>query len=142
MSDQFGPDTILDGVYTGGNLFLEFVLQEADNAQVKNMAYAFSGAPGGSASTLFGAENEMGVPGSLWSSAAGSLVLTPVNGTRAYSQSTPVRTFGLIVPAMGHTLDQFLKSGLRTIPMRMMALPYSDGGSPAKTIWFSRAANS
>lgn len=141
-SDQYGRETILDGVYTGGNLFLEFLLQEANSAIVKAMAYAFSGAPSSTTTALFSAENELGNPGQLWSAACGSLVLTPVQGSPAWNETTPVRTFGLCGPAMGHTLDAYLRAGMKSIPMRMLCLPYSDGGSPAKTVWFTKAAHS
>lgn len=140
-SDLYGKETIIDGIYTGGNLFLEFTLQEANLAAVKNLAHPFSGAPTSTTTGLFGAENELGNPGTLWSTGCSGLVLSPVAGSRAYAESTPVRSFGLVALAMGHTIDMFLRSGLKSIPMRLICLPYDDGGSPAKKVWFTRSAN-
>lgn len=141
-SDQYGKDTILDAVYSGGNLYLEFTLLEANLAAVKNLAHPFSGAPSSTTTALFGQEHELGNPGSLWSAGCSSLVITPVAGTLAYAETTPVRTFSLCALAMGHTLDMFLKSGtIKTLPIRMVAFPFSDGGSPAKMVFFTRSAH-
>jgi hypothetical protein len=132
--DQYGRETILDGVYTGGNIYLEFLLQEANRTAVKAMAYPFNETTtSGSTSSL---ERELGTPGLLFSSAAGALVATPVAGTKAASESTPTRTFGLVVAAMGHTIDTFMRAGLKTFPMRLLCIPYLDGGN--KTVWFTQ----
>ena len=123
--DLYGAETILDGVYTGGNLILEFLLQEANRTQVKALAYPFNASTTSSMTATL--EHELGVPGVLWSKAAGSLVITPALGTKAAAETTPVRTFGCIAPVIGHTLDQFLGAKLKSFPMRLMALPYDIG---------------
>lgn len=130
-SDLYGRDTILDGVYQGGNLYLEFLLQEANKANVKAMAFPFNvTTTSGSTMSL---ENELGVPGKLWSTGGGVLVLTAVTGTKAASEGTPTRTYSNIVPAPGHQLDYFLASDLRTFPMRLLALPYDIGSAKIGT---------
>ena len=130
-SDQYGKGTILDGVYTGGNLFLSFLLQEANLTAVKQMAYAFNATA--TASVKAGLENELGIPGVLWSTGGGVLVATPVAGTKAASQATPTRTFGAVCPMIGHQVQQALRAGLRTIPMTLICLPYDLGSGKIGT---------
>lgn len=130
VGDQYGRETVLDGVYTGGTVYLEMLLIEANKAACKNLAYAFNETVG------FGLEQELGVPGQLWSARCGVMVATPVAGTAAAAESTPIRTFSLVGPAMGQTLDIFLRAGLKTFPLRLIALPYSSGG---KIVYYTRS---
>lgn len=135
-SDQYGRDTILDGVYTGGNLYLEFTLKEANKDLVRAMAYPFSGAPASTGAALYGAESEMGNPGQLISSASGVLILTAVAGTPAAAETTPTRTFSQVILAPGQRIDAFLRAGIKEYPIKLLCLPYIVSN---KTVWFTRS---
>ena len=56
--DQYGEGTAINGVYKGGNMFVEFTLREANLAQVANIAYPFNETSPG-----YGLDREIGVIG-------------------------------------------------------------------------------
>lgn len=137
-------DSIVDSVYMGGQMFLEFELEEANKPACMILQNPFQ------VSTITSPpaeifDNEVGIPGTFVTSKAGSLVLSPLYnvtgnlGTTAGGQATPVLTFGLITLAMGFDMEKLFASKRRVIPIRLRCYPYSDAGSPAKYIWFSQA---
>lgn len=141
-------NSVIESVYMGGNMFLEFELEEANWNVVKALMNPFRlGDLGGAASEADpDPTNYVGIPGTFATSYCGSLALHPLYAatgtlhTSAASQTTPVRTYGLVTLAAGFTLEQSLSSHRRVVPVRLRCFPYSDAGSPAKYIWFSLAA--
>lgn len=147
-SDLLGS-SVIEGVYMGGNMFLEFELEEANLNAVKALMNPYViGQTGGAASNADPDPSRyVGVPGTFSSSYCGSLILRPLYAynttkhTRAAQQQTPVRVYGLVTIAGGFQQEQLFASKRRTIPMRLRCFPYSDGGSPiARYIWFSLQA--
>jgi len=135
----------VDGVYLGGQMFLEFELEEANLAGVLALTNPFGATALGSIPAV-AYDNEMGVPGTFMSTKAGSLILNPLYSktgtihTTAGSQTTPVRTYGIVTIAAGFEQELKYHSERRTIPVRLRCFPYSDGGTPPKYIWYSVGA--
>jgi len=125
IGDQYG-DIVLDGIYLGGNHFLEFSLEEANRNAVRGMAFPFG---------TFPLDNEAGLPGTLASSYAGELVLTPVAGTPSAAESFPVRTYGLVLLDNNHNVERSLQARHMVIPIRLRCYPYDDTGD---TVWYTR----
>ena len=142
--------SVVESVYLGGNMFLEFDLEEANWNTVKALINPFRvGDLGGAASEADpDPSNYVGVPGTFASYYCGSLILNPLYAsttagathTSAGAQVTPVRTYGLVTLAAGFQQEQLLASKRRTVPIRLRCFPYSDGGSPAKYVWFMSEA--
>jgi hypothetical protein len=136
-------NSIVEGVYLGGQMFLEFTLEEANLANVMCMENPFRK---GTLSLTTDGDNEVGVPGTFMTSYAGSLNLIPLYAatgnvhTTAGAQTTPVRSYGLVTLAGGFEKEKLFASKRRVIPMRLRCFPYSNGGSPAKYIWYSSSA--
>lgn len=150
-SDLLGS-SVIEGVYMGGNMFLEFELEEANLNRVKALINPFViGQTGGTASEGDpDPSNYVGVPGTMSTSYCGTLILRPLYAygatatnlhTKAAKQATPVRVYGLVTLAGGFQQEQLLASKRRTVPIRLRCFPYSDSGSPvARYIWFSEQA--
>lgn len=142
-SDLLG-DTVVDSVYMGGDMFLEFELEEANRANVMCLENPYrSGTLGGD--TVDG-DYQVGVPGTFATTYAGSLVIQPLyyssgnTHSRAGAQTTPCRVYGLVALASGFEKEKLFASRRRTIPIRLRCYPYSDGLTPAKYIWYKPAA--
>lgn len=111
-------DSVQDEVYTGANCFLSFVLQEYNHTTLVPLYWPFQG--------TFG---KMGLVGRMKWDLSNSLVLTAVNGTRAYSTSAQYNgpqtiTFGKAVLAADHPLRLLYAARHRNIALRMRAFPY------------------
>ena len=132
-SDQYGEGTWINGLYKGGNHFVEFVLKETNKATAKALAYPFN-----TSSPGYGLESEMGVVGGLTSAMAGELKLSPIAGTPAASETNPFLTFGCVHLAPGHSIDFIRGSKLKEFPIRLVCLPYTVS---AKQVWFTRASS-
>ena len=116
IGDNLG-DTVQDGVYRGGNCFVDLVLQEFDAA----------GAAG--AFAPFADWGKVGQPGKLLSSFAKALVFTAVAGTT----STPATvTANKAILAPGFPVRMLYGTRLKNVPLRFQLLP---NGSPEE--WFS-----
>lgn len=136
-----GPQTVIDGIYLGGNCFLEFVCQEYNRNIVKSLIHPFSIASGSSFVNTPGLDGEIGVSGTLMSQYAGILKATPITNTLAhqkYSASLRVRTYGIAVVANGHSIERFFEAQLQAIPMRLRCYPYDFNG---KQVWYTKAAS-
>jgi len=136
-SDQYGPETILDAIYTGGNYYLEFLLREASFTACKSLAYPFNETN----TTNFGKntlERELGTPGVLYSASCGEMVATAIAGTAAAGETTPTRTYSKVILAPGHNIDFFIKTGQKNFPIRLLCLPYTDSVS-GKVVWFTQS---
>lgn len=135
--------SIVEGVYMGGQCFLEFELEEANLATALALTNPNKISP---ASGQYDQGNELGVPGTFMTSKAGTLVLSPLYSktgtthTTAGAQTTPIRTYGLCNLAAGFDQEQLFSSKRKIIPVRLRCYPYSDAGSPPKYIWYSLSA--
>lgn len=142
-SDILGS-SVIDSVYLGGQMFLEFELQEANLQNVLALTNPFARAMG---DVTVDKSNEVGIPGTFMASAhAGSLALIPLYSTTgtihttAGGQTTPVRLYQYVTLAAGFESEINLNSKRKLIPVRLRVFPFSDGGSPAKYLWYSVAA--
>ena len=132
--DQYGEGTFINGIYHGGNHFLEFKLKEANKSAVRSLAYPYNETSPG-----YGLDYEMGVIGSHVSASAGELKLTPVAGTAAAAETNPVRTFGIVILAPGHSIDAMLKGSMpKILPIRLLCLPYIVS---SRRVWFTRGSS-
>lgn len=105
-------DTIIDGVYRGGNMYLNFVLQEADAAGVAALIWPYN--------ATFGV---VGTPGVLMTSVDAALVMTQLAGTT----STPASlTFTSCILAPNFPIRMLYGTRLRNIPIRMLCMPFVD----------------
>lgn len=136
-------NSVVESVYLGGQMFLEFELEEANLANVLCLENPFRT---GTLSTTIDGDNEVGVPGTFATAKAGSVVLSPLYSTSgtihtsAGNQPFPVRTYGLVTLAMGFEKEKLMSSKRKVIPVRLRCYPYSDAGSPAKYVWYTTAA--
>ncbi len=134
---------MVEGVYLGGQVFLEFSLEEANLRTVTALCNQFRNVPN---EGIYDQSNEMGVPGTFVTSKAGRIVLVPLYSrtgtvhTTAGNQITPVRTYSLCAMASGFESESLYSSKRRVHPIRVRCYPYSDGGNPAKYIWYSLSA--
>lgn len=142
-SADLAGNSIVEGVYLGGQVFLEFELEEANLRTVTAICNQFRVTPD---EGQYDQENQMGVPGTFVTSKAGSIILQPLYAatgtvhTSAGNQTTPVRTYGLCAMAAGFESESLYSSKRKVHPIRLRCYPYSDGGSPAKYIWYSLSA--
>lgn len=120
VGDNMG-DSVQDGVYRGGNFFVDMVLQEYNQAGGKAAFWPYH--------ATFGV---IGVLGTLLSSYAKALVFTAVAGTTATPSTV---TFTKAVLAPGFPVRTLWGTRLRNVPIRLQALPFN-GGSPAADRWF------
>lgn len=107
-------DSIQDGVYRGGNMYCDMVLQEYNAAGALAAFWPFADAFG-----------KLGQVGTLLSSFAAALVFTAVTGTTA----TPATvTADKAVLAPNFPIRLLFGSRLRNVPLRFQFLPYLDTG--------------
>lgn len=141
-------NSIIESVYLGGQMFLEFELEEANLGTVLALTNPFS-ATAIEATPTVDMSNEVGIPGTFMTSKAGSICLQPlyaVSGTghtTAADQVTPCRVFGLVTLAAGFEREMLLSSKRRVIPVRLRCYPYLNTASDPDTyVWYHKAAAS
>lgn len=146
-SVDLAGNSIVEGTYLGGQVFLEFDLEEANITAVKDICNQFKLTPPTAGATNVADQgNEMGIPGTFVTDKAGSIMLMPMFSatgtvhTTAGAETTPVRTYGLVAMAAGFEHESLYSSKRRVHPIRLRCYPYSDGGSPAKYIWYTLGA--
>lgn len=111
VGDNLGG-SIQDGVYRGGNMYLDMVLQEYNAAGALAAFWPYADAYG-----------KIGTPGVLLSGVAKALVLTAVAGTTA----TPATiTANKAVLAPNFPVRMLFGSRLRNVPLRFQLLPFLD----------------
>lgn len=136
-------DTVVDSVFMGGDMFLEFELEEANKANVLCLENPYRT---GTLSTSVDGDNEVGIPGTFATTYAGSLVIEPLYynvgnpHSRAGTVTTPCRIYGLVALASGFEKEKLFASRRRTVPIRLRCYPYSDGATPSKYVWYQVAA--
>lgn len=128
-------ETVMDGISGGGGMILEFVLQEANLAAVRNLIKPFYyDSDSGFAQNTSGTnalEGAVTPAGMLWSTMAGRLALTPLVGTTAdYGDTTShVRYYKHVVLNNGQEIRKILNYRERFIPVSLRVLPYMDSGN-------------
>ena len=139
-------NSVIDSVYLGGQMFLEFELEEANKTNVMAIINPFI--PGAQVATpTTDSAGRVGVPGTLATAKCGSLQLHPLYSvaggnvfTKAGAQVTPVRTYGLVTLAAGFDMEQLLGSKRRTIPIRLRCYPYLWDTTTDEYVWYNVAA--
>lgn len=116
--DDMG-DSVRDGVYRGGNCFVDMVLQEYNAAAAATALWPYA------------AEGVMGDVGDLLTDHDAALVFTKIAGTSALPATT--RTFTSAILAPNFPVRYLMGSRLRNVPIRFQCLPYDDSGT---TRWF------
>lgn len=122
-SQELG-ESMIDGVYRGGNLYVSMVLQELNLAPVKNMLWPFAANLG-----------EVGTPGVLLSTFAKELILTKIAGTNAPETSW---TFYSVVVAPNFARQIELVNRPRELAIRLQVFPTDQSGTKK---WFVQATS-
>lgn len=151
QSDLLGPSAVVDHVYQGANMYLEFVVQAVNKDVVQQMLHPFQNTFSSSVATAV-AQEHFGVAGRLGCQVYGILEAIPVpfspasdftggsatGGVSDYPTtpaSTPSgRQFkGIVVGTLTESLD----SRARFIPIRFQCYPWydSDNGDGALVHW-------
>ena len=121
-SDELGPEAIIDGVYQGANVTLEFVLQDINQDHVQALLHPFQ------ESSDSAVQSRVGVAGQLGSGKAGMLYAEPIDGSPAYAAfgagdatANQSRKFmGINVAPVVETLD----ATARFVPVRFQCYPF------------------
>jgi len=109
--NRFG-DSVVDGIYRGGNCLIQMSLKEY-TAGVKKIIWPFS-------PTDLGLT---GVIGRAMSDIAQQLVLTAISGTPAATNGPVTRTCPLVVFAPEHNMELIMGNDERNIPLVCQVLP-------------------
>lgn len=124
--DNLG-DSIQDGVYRGGDVFVEAVFEEFNAAGLygahSTLPQAFN-----PASTHFGRHGQAGV---LFSALAGVLILTRVSASTGATPTTITADKAIL--ANEFVVRNKLASRLKKTPLRFLLLPYT---ASSNTVWF------
>jgi len=128
--------SVVDAVYLGSQLFLEFELESANLLAVMQISHPFTGVevdnPGTLAQYLLN-EGALGVPGQFYTHQSGSLLLYPAYGVggnalnTAGAQLTPVRRYEICTLAPGFEINKLLSARRRVVPIRLRCFPYRVG---------------
>lgn len=131
--DAFGPQTVVEHIYQGGNLFLNFVLQEVKLAAAKKFLNPWTQ----SAGTPAYGEFQVGVPGQLGTNVYGTLQMIPRTSTPAASyQASGGQGLQMTGIALGN-YRKFFDTRARFIPVRFQAIPFSDSGTYRWAKWIT-----
>jgi len=138
-ADELGPEAIVDGVYQGANMEMEFVLEEVNVESVQALMHPFQTNAAGTSVEA----GHVGVTGTLASGRAGTLFALPVANTPAANQDTGGsldgygRIFqGINIGPVVETLD----TTPRFIPIRFRCYPYPLYASPSTLVYWEWAA--
>lgn len=116
--DNLG-DVIQDGVFRGGNYYLELVLQEYNLPAARHCFHPWTG--------TFG---EVGIVGSLLSAYADVIQATPLSPLSTLgTESTKILYIYKAVLAPGFSIRHLFGSRLRNVPVRFLLLPVLVGTS-------------
>ena len=124
--------TVIESTYIGGQMFLEFELEEANNALVKELSSPHSSTPGTPT------EYEIGTPGNFdTATSTGWLTLVALAGTPAAADAaTAQRDYPMVALASGFDLERMLGTRHRVIPVRLRVYPYLSGSD---YVWFAES---
>ena len=122
MGDALGPETVVDFIYQGGNLFLNFVLQEVKTTIAKKFLNCWTQSEG---TPAYG-EFRVGTPGQLGTNVFGTLQMMPRTGTPAASyQASGGQGLQMTGIPVGN-YRKFFDTRARFIPIRFQAVPFVD----------------
>jgi hypothetical protein len=136
--DQYGGSAV-DAIYLGGNLFVDVVLQEFDNAAVQRLLESMAGG-----ASDFGAVGAIGcdmdsmvtLNPTLSDAAAGKLLATSLGSCIPASEQ--YYRFMRAFIALPSRLVFSLGAELRQLPLRFQAFPFVESGT---AYWFRRNAS-
>lgn len=122
--DALGPKTVLDWIYQGGNLFLNFVIQEVKAAACMKFMNPWTAATG---TPTYG-EFKVGTPGTLASATSmGTLQMIPRTSTPAASYygsgNQGFQFMGQVIGPHRRAFD----TRARVVPVRFQCVPYDIG---------------
>lgn len=124
--DNLG-DSIQDGVYRGGDVFISLTAEEFNAAGLYG-AHTTTTQAFNPASTHFGRHGQAGV---LFSALAGELILTRVSASTGATPTTITASKAIL--ANEFVIRTKLASRLRKVPLRFLLLPYAVS---TNTVWF------
>ncbi len=116
VSDQYG-DTIIDGIYRGGNMYMTLVLNEYNAAGALAAFHPQSATLGA-----------VGTPGVLMSTFSAALVGTAIAGTNASTNPATWTATGAVL-APGNNIQLLFGTRKRNVPIRFILFPFSSGGN-------------
>lgn len=150
-SDEYGPEAVVDHVFQGQNLFLEFVVQEVNKDIVQMLLHPFQSEYTSTVQTSV-AQHKYGVVGRLGCQVYGTLEAIPVahssasaftggsaTGVTGVYPGTPNtgnagrRYKGLVTSDISESMDG---TG-RFVPVRFQAVPFDDSGTTVLWQWIS-----
>lgn len=142
QTDQYG-DSIIDGIYRGGNCFVDAESKTFIQGSTTPFWPQGGTLAAGGGTPLLGTMLNVAVPmGTQLSTLAAALVLAAVTNTPARGTSPSVNTLtanSAVLPPDSN-LKLLFTSKLRTVPIRLMLLPYATGsGGSASVTWFTTA---
>lgn len=121
--DEYGPNTVVDMIYRGGSVMLEFTLQEIKRDSCQSLLSPFT------ITSSVPYWERMGVPGTVASlSFAGTLEAIPRVGTPAASFYASGGNGWRFRGANIAPYERPLDTGLHAIPIRFQCLPFEDAG--------------
>lgn len=156
-TDEYGPSTVVDHVYQGQNVTLEFILQELNKDIVQMFLHPFQctyasgvatavrqedvGAVGRLGCGVYGVLEAIPAPFSpaqafTGGSASGTAGTYP--GTAATSPQSGRQYKGLVVGTLTEPMD----SRLRAVPVRFQCYPYDVSGVTKHWQWISAVSTS
>lgn len=132
QGDQLGGETNIDGVYQGGNLILQFTIQEVKLAIVKKFLNPITE----DESAVTGGPEYVGVVGAMLSTYFGTLQIMPRTNTPAASLNASGgngrQYTGLVISPLLETLDY----RTRFVPVTFQCFPFADAGDSNKVKWW------
>jgi len=118
-------ESVIDGIYRGGNVFVQLILKEWKTGS-KNVMWPFDATLG-----------QSGKIGRAMSDIAGSLLLTAIAGTPAANNGPATRTFPLACFSPGHNKEVLFGNVERNVPIIMQCYPAEVTPGDSELQWFS-----
>lgn len=156
-TDEYGPNTVVDHVYQGQNVVLEFVLQELNKDVVQMFLHPFQCTYVSGVATAVRQEDVGGV-GRLGCGVFGILeaIPAPFSPAEAFTGGSAAGTSGTYpgtaatAPLSGRhyrgivvgTLTEPMDSRLRSVPVRFQCYPFAVSGVTKHWKWISELSSS
>jgi hypothetical protein len=142
-SDQMGQG-IVDGVYQGSNLEIEFVVQDYARQSVQSLLYPWQTSAGATAPVVD--QSLYGTPGSLACSKFGTLWMYPVTGTPAASfvqggatsGNNAMQFKGISIGPVAENFD----TNARFVPVRFRCFPFYASSAYRQFNWIANSTES
>lgn len=140
VGDALGPDTIIDGIYQGGNVSLSFTLQDVKLPIVKKFLNPFldgTDLDEAAGSIITGRPERIGYPGRMVCDFAGKLYAIPRAGTPAASLNPGGASGRMFQGIASGPRVESLDTRPRFIPIMFQAYPFYDTTiSPQQWVWW------